>query len=1065
MPELQTVSRNELMNVFSWTYGLEHVHTSYLLLGMLMGAMLAAGVLFQIGLIGFAFRCFGFVVRTSIRGGFRTWEYLLGWASWGQFLAIVCIFLLAGGLLGGWYPALRILSSAALMIMGSSACLAYMFIDLERNEVERGYKSIHNPLKGQMPAENLKHYGKQVRIPLLIAATVAVIGGFALLNQGLYETVGRGWYKVAEESRQPNYADFLAFSTMRVLGLMDILDLAKSHHILGAESVRPAAWPAATLSTVFKLFFTAVLLHQIFASLRQGKMLAETIADFWSPHEPIHDRARNALPVYGVVAIRPLLRSLHSVASLTKEQRDELPLILETIGPSIIPALVRHLHDPHEHVRAISASTLGRLHAMDALHSLVTLFQDPSAIVRQSVVEAIGRLGKQLVGGAGNVGGFRKRSGPKGRGLRQWRRRRSSHALSTSAPVEPIKLAVTTLELALEDDSTTVRAEAVAALGQIGPAAGTVAPKLIALSKEGDESLRCQVARSLGEVGGDSEGTVAALVDLLHDASPEVKAIAARALGVLKTLAAPAVHAIAPLLQDREESVRTAAAEAIAQVGPLDQAATETLVEGLASQDTVVRAQTAQALGTIGATAEEAAPALVEAMGDENDRVRAEAVEALGKIGESAAAAAVPGLIQALEDEDDTVSALAAEALGEMGDSADQAIPALINSLSHLNPQVRLNAAQSLGNLRSNSAGVRQALELAARDEDGGVRSQAILALGEISGPTPSSMQSVLSGLAHVDPLVRASAVTSLGRWGNASEAVLCGLVSLLDDPNDQVKVEVTRVLPKMAGPTPQVVDGLCRHLLEDDSVLVQAHAALALGKLGSAAVKAGVPLLQAAKTGEVSVREQAMRAIAMIQPPETTEALTVGLKDASTDVRVLASAGWMNAETVPAEAVPALIDGLRDPEVRVRANAAHAMARLTTIPVEAISLLIDCASDPNDALRRNAATALKQAPPEAVAEIMEHLTADPNLHVRLTAASSLVPRKANDATAAAVLVEGLAHPASPVRDDATDAFDSLGTDGGPNIQGLQESDATEVFPEQICATGLAENTPVCGPD
>ena len=83
--------------------------------------------------------------------------------------------------------------------------------------------------------------------------------------------------------------------------------------------------------------------------------------------------------------------------------------------------------------------------------------------------------------------------------------------------------------------------------------------------------------------------------------------------------------------------------------------------------------------------------------------------------------------------------------------------------------------------------------------------------------------------------------MTSLGRWGEASEAVLSGLVSLLDDPNDQVKVEVTRVLPKMAGPTPEVIDGLCRHLLEDDSVLVQAHAALALGKLGSAAVKAGV--------------------------------------------------------------------------------------------------------------------------------------------------------------------------------------------------------------------------------
>ena len=33
--------------------------------------------------------------------------------------------------------------------MGLTTCLAYMFIDLERCEVERGYKAVHNPLKGQ----------------------------------------------------------------------------------------------------------------------------------------------------------------------------------------------------------------------------------------------------------------------------------------------------------------------------------------------------------------------------------------------------------------------------------------------------------------------------------------------------------------------------------------------------------------------------------------------------------------------------------------------------------------------------------------------------------------------------------------------------------------------------------------------------------------------------------------------------------------------------------------------------------------------------------------------------
>ena len=103
---------------------------------------------------------------------------------------------------------------------------------------------------------------------------------------------------------------------------------------------RPAAGPASALLALFKSFFTLVLLQQIFASVRQGRLLAETIADFWSPHEPIHERARAALPQYGAGALGPLLVSLRSAEALTREQREQLPQILATIGPAAIPDLV-----------------------------------------------------------------------------------------------------------------------------------------------------------------------------------------------------------------------------------------------------------------------------------------------------------------------------------------------------------------------------------------------------------------------------------------------------------------------------------------------------------------------------------------------------------------------------------------------------------------------------------------------------------------------------------------------------------------------------------------------------
>ena len=254
-----------------------------------------------------------------------------------------------------------------------------------------------------------------------------------------------------------------------------MLDVFKSHHILGAASVRQAAWPASALLGGFKLFFTMVLLHQIFASLRQGKLLAETITDFWSAHEPIHERARNALPAYGALAIGPLLGSLRSVPMLTKEQRDRLPLILETIGPSIIPALIRDLRDPHAHVRAIVAAALGRLHAVKAVPLLATLVRDPSESVRQSVVEALGILGSHAADRPVRRGRGRGRVVRGGRIWLVLRRKEATSAQATHR--DPVELAVATLQSALADESAAVRIQAVMALGRIGPAAATAAPR------------------------------------------------------------------------------------------------------------------------------------------------------------------------------------------------------------------------------------------------------------------------------------------------------------------------------------------------------------------------------------------------------------------------------------------------------------------------------------------------------------------------------------------------------------------------------------------------------------
>ena len=174
-----------------------------------------------------------------------------------------------------------------------------------------------------------------------------------------------------------------------------------------------------------------------------------------------------------------------------------------------------------------------------------------------------------------------------------------------------------------------------------------------------------------------------------------------------------------------------------------------------------------------------------------------------------------------------------------------------------------------------------------------------------------------------LDPQVRAAAVESVGQWGETSAAVLCTVLLLLDDANDQVKVEVTKVLPKLAGATPEVIDGLCRRLLEDDSDWVQVYAALALGKLGPAAAAAGATTAPR-RPDRGSERTRTSDASDRHDPTSGNDRrpLAAGLKDACGDIRRVASAGWMNATAISEEAIPALIEALRDPEVQVRANS-----------------------------------------------------------------------------------------------------------------------------------------------
>ena len=127
---------------------LNQLDSSYLILISVAGVGLAAVLLAYTGFLGWIIRGLSFLVQGSIRGGFLLWERLFAWAPWPLFLAFILFLLVAGWLAVGYLPALTVLCALAPLFMGMSACLAYMFIDLERYEVERGHKAVHDPMKG-----------------------------------------------------------------------------------------------------------------------------------------------------------------------------------------------------------------------------------------------------------------------------------------------------------------------------------------------------------------------------------------------------------------------------------------------------------------------------------------------------------------------------------------------------------------------------------------------------------------------------------------------------------------------------------------------------------------------------------------------------------------------------------------------------------------------------------------------------------------------------------------------------------------------------------------------------
>src|SRR5688572_30903144 len=116
----------------TWLVRLDQTLSSYSILVALVAVLLLVAALDQLGALGWALRQFGRATRWAVRRGFLVWERWLSWANWWVYLILAASLLTAGALVVGSLPVVSLSCAALTLAMGVVACLAYMFIDVER---------------------------------------------------------------------------------------------------------------------------------------------------------------------------------------------------------------------------------------------------------------------------------------------------------------------------------------------------------------------------------------------------------------------------------------------------------------------------------------------------------------------------------------------------------------------------------------------------------------------------------------------------------------------------------------------------------------------------------------------------------------------------------------------------------------------------------------------------------------------------------------------------------------------------------------------------------------------
>ncbi|WZO97363.1 HEAT repeat domain-containing protein [Isosphaeraceae bacterium EP7] len=491
---------------------------------------------------------------------------------------------------------------------------------------------------------------------------------------------------------------------------------------------------------------------------------------------------------------------------------------------------------------------------------------------------------------------------------------RSALALATVG-----KPAVEGLRGLLSEKKESVRAEAVMALGRIGPNAEAAVKDLIPLLGHTSERIRREASLALGRIGKPAIGP---LVDAASGENLQVRALAVDALGHLPATDDMTRGAVLAAAHDGSPEVRAASTRSLARLGLPEDVVLPIIKENLRDEDELVRLATVDLLVGRPALLQPLVADLEQLLTSKNPGISRHAALLLRRVGPDSARL----LLNALARKESRIDQIA-EALGQVGRPA---VSQLVTSLQDPEPRVRRGAALALGQVRPLAPGVVQLLTAGLNSDDPEMKASFLAAIGSLGPGAAEAVPAVRGLLKDESEEIRLQAISILSRSAPRDERQVGDLAGLLGDPSPRVQrlsIETIRAL----GPLGRKALGQVIELLKSPSTDVRLASAEFIGSHGQSAESAVPSLLTLLDDPTPAVRSMSAKTLGSLgkasQP--ALHRLASLLDDGQAEVRSAAALTLGSLELEPEAIRPHLAKALRDTDPDVRKSAMGAIQRL----------------------------------------------------------------------------------------------------------------------------------------